>query len=112
MLEAVRAGIAVHLAAGITVRLSQVEGRVGSLVPHGMVPHSRRPGCPVPLRDLRLVTLTYWGFDDRARTGEPVVHKDVTGDIEKIFNRLYHQTPIRPTLPHQIGKTGRYPQMR
>lgn len=67
-----------------------------STVTRDMVPHSWRPGCPVPLRDLRLVTLTYWGFDDRAHTGELVVHKDVAGDIEKIFKRLYDRRfPIK-----------------
>src|SRR5262245_32655312 len=35
---------------------------------------SWRPGCPVPLADLRLVQLTYWGFDGTARTGELVAH--------------------------------------
>src|SRR5436190_11591032 len=32
--------------------------------------YSWRPGCPVPLEDLRLLTLTYWGFDGAPHTGE------------------------------------------
>ena len=36
---------------------------------------SHRPGCPVPLRDLRHLRMTYRDFDGRARTGEMVVHR-------------------------------------
>ena len=36
---------------------------------------SWRPGCPVPMHDLRLVRLRYWGFDDRAHRGRLVVHR-------------------------------------
>lgn len=67
-----------------------------SKVTRATVPHSWRPGCPVPLGDLRLVTLTHWGFDDRPHTGELIVHKDVTDDIRQIFKRLYNQRfPIK-----------------
>ena len=32
-----------------------------------------QPGCPVPLSGLRLLTVTYRGFDDRPHTGQIVV---------------------------------------
>ncbi|MBG0827100.1 M15 family metallopeptidase [Planomonospora sp. ID67723] len=51
--------------------------------------HSWRSGCPVPVRDLRLVTMTYWGFDGRPHIGELVVHEDVAGDVVTVFRRLY-----------------------
>ncbi|MFI6485310.1 M15 family metallopeptidase [Nonomuraea sp. NPDC050663] len=53
------------------------------------VPYSWRPGCPVPLSGLRLITLTYWGFDDKAHTGELIVNKSVTDDIVTVFKQLY-----------------------
>ncbi|WP_239129975.1 M15 family metallopeptidase [Sinosporangium siamense] len=53
------------------------------------VKYSWRPGCPVSLGDLRKVTLTYWGFDDKPHTGELVVNKAVTGDITTVFKKLY-----------------------
>jgi hypothetical protein len=57
---------------------------------------SWRPGCPVPLRDLRLVTLRYWGFDRRAHMGKLVVHADVAKKIAGTFGRLYEVSfPIR-----------------
>ena len=57
---------------------------------------SWHPGCPVPLRDLRLVTLRYWGFDRRAHVGRLVVHHDVTRTMVGVFRRLYEVSfPIR-----------------
>ncbi|MGW4424953.1 M15 family metallopeptidase [Streptosporangium sp. NPDC004631] len=51
--------------------------------------YSWRPGCPVPIGDLRMVTMTYWGFDDRPHTGDLVVHKDATDAVVTVFGRLY-----------------------
>lgn len=51
--------------------------------------YSWRPGCPVPVGDLRLITMTYWGFDDKPHTGELVVNKAATDDIVAVFRRLY-----------------------
>jgi hypothetical protein len=57
---------------------------------------SWRPGCPVPLRDLRLVRLRYWGFDREAHRGRLVVHEDVARKVAGIFGRLYEVSfPIR-----------------
>ncbi|MFG1973170.1 M15 family metallopeptidase [Nonomuraea fuscirosea] len=60
-----------------------------SRVARDQLPYSWRPGCPVHYRDLRLVTLTYWGFDDKPHTGRLVVRKTVTDDIVTVFKRLY-----------------------
>lgn len=57
---------------------------------------SWRPGCPVRLRDLRLLRLRYWGFDRRAHRGRLVVHRDVAEKVVLIFRRLYQVSfPIR-----------------
>ncbi|MGW0807134.1 M15 family metallopeptidase [Nonomuraea sp. NPDC002799] len=60
-----------------------------SKVSRDRLPYSWQTGCPVHYRDLRLVTLTYWGFDNKAHTGELVVRKTVTDDIVTVFRRLY-----------------------
>jgi hypothetical protein len=53
-------------------------------------------GCPVPLRDLRLVTLRYWGFDREAHHGRLVVHEKVARKMVRAFRRLYAVSfPIR-----------------
>jgi len=48
-----------------------------------------QPGCPVPLADLRHVTLSFWGFDGRPHTGELVVNAKVAGDVQKVFGTLF-----------------------
>ncbi|MEO3810375.1 M15 family metallopeptidase [Sphaerisporangium sp. B11E5] len=50
---------------------------------------SWRPGCPVAPSGLRKVTMTFWGFDKKAHTGELIVHRSVTDDVADIFGKLY-----------------------
>jgi poly-gamma-glutamate synthesis protein (capsule biosynthesis protein) len=57
---------------------------------------SWRPGCPVPLHDLRLVRLRYWGFDDRAHRGRLIVHRAWAHQIANVFGEIYEaRFPIR-----------------
>jgi hypothetical protein len=61
---------------------------------------SWRRGCPVPLRDLRVVRVTHWGFDGRVRTGRVIVHREVAADVLAVFRRLYAaRFPIRRLVP-------------
>jgi len=61
---------------------------------------SWRPGCPVPLRDLRSVTVKYRGFDGRTHTGRLIVHKDVWREVVRAFRELYLAGfPIRRIVP-------------
>ncbi|WP_231618540.1 M15 family metallopeptidase [Nonomuraea sp. SBT364] len=67
-----------------------------STVSRDRLRHSWRPGCPVHHRDLRLITMSYWGFDDKPHTGELVVRKTVTDDVVTVFRKLYDwRWPIR-----------------
>lgn len=57
---------------------------------------SWRPGCPVGLDDLRLVTLTHWGFDDRPHRGRLIVHRDSAAAMVRVFRDLFAaRFPIR-----------------
>jgi hypothetical protein len=57
---------------------------------------SWHPGCPVPLRELRLIRLRFWGFDRQAHMGRLVVHADQARRVAGIFGRLYEVAyPIR-----------------
>ena len=61
-----------------------------------MTGRSWRPGCPVGFADLRIVRMTYWGFDRRAHTGRMVVHRWYADDIARVFHRLYDDRfPLR-----------------
>jgi hypothetical protein len=46
-------------------------------------------GCPVPLSGLRLLTVTYWGFDGATHTGQLVVNANATGRLTAVFRQLY-----------------------
>jgi hypothetical protein len=55
-----------------------------------------QPGCPVPLSQLRLLTVSHWGFDGRPHTGQLVVNRDVAAPLRTVFRRLYQlRFPIR-----------------
>jgi hypothetical protein len=69
--------------------------RIGPVLEHRMR-YSHRPGCPVPLSDLRYLQMTYVGFDGHAHTGELVVHRDYAVQVTTVFKRLYDtRWPIR-----------------
>ena len=50
---------------------------------------SWKKGCPIPLKDLRYLRLTYLDFDGQTREGEMIVHKVVADEVVNIFNELY-----------------------
>ena len=61
---------------------------------------SWRPGCPVALRDLRLLRLSHWGFGGTLRIGRLIVHRDVARDLVEVFRDLHAaRFPIRRMLP-------------
>ena len=60
------------------------------------LPYSYRVGCPVGPSQLRLVRLSYWGFDGKAHVGSLVVRDRVARDVVTVFRRLYAaRFPIR-----------------
>jgi hypothetical protein len=53
-------------------------------------------GCPVSLSHLRVLTVTHWGFDKRAHTGQLVVNADVAAPLARVFEKLYAlRFPVR-----------------
>jgi len=57
---------------------------------------SWHPGCPVGFGELRLLTVSHWGFDGRVHRGRLVVHRDyatsMVGAMRELFRLRY---PIR-----------------
>ncbi|MCG7287916.1 M15 family metallopeptidase [Cellulomonas sp. ACRRI] len=66
-------------------------GTVGPITPElaARMSSSWRAGCPVPLTDLRYVTVTYRDVDGGAATGELVVHADVADSVVAVFGELF-----------------------
>jgi hypothetical protein len=61
---------------------------------------SWRPGCPVGPDDLRLLRLSYWGFDDQPHQGSLVVAASATDAVLQAFRTVYEQRfPIRGMEP-------------
>jgi hypothetical protein len=55
-----------------------------------------RASCPVGLSDLRLLTVSHWGFDGRAQTGQLVVNARAAPALRRVFGKLYAlHFPIR-----------------
>ncbi|MEA2191946.1 MAG: hypothetical protein QOI73_2067 [Solirubrobacteraceae bacterium] len=55
-----------------------------------------RPGCPVALSRLRLLTVTYHGFDGRDHSGQLVVNGAAARPLSRVFRQLYRlHFPIR-----------------
>jgi len=60
--------------------------------------HYWHRGCPVALSGLRVLTLSYRGFDGRRHTGRIVVNAGATRPLAGVFRRLYAlHFPIRRT---------------
>jgi poly-gamma-glutamate synthesis protein (capsule biosynthesis protein) len=47
-------------------------------------------GCPVGLRDLRRLTVDFWGFGGGLRTGRLIVHETQAWRIKRVFRRLFY----------------------
>jgi hypothetical protein len=53
-------------------------------------------GCPVPLSGLRMLAVTYRGFDGHSHTGRLVVNERAARPLAGVFRRLYElRFPIR-----------------
>lgn len=61
-----------------------------------MTGRSWHRGCPVPIRNLRLLHLRYRGFDRETHPGELVVHRRYSRRIVRVFHKLFDaRFPIR-----------------
>jgi hypothetical protein len=61
-----------------------------------MTGRSWHRGCPVPIRDLRLVRVRRWGFDRDVHGGEVVVHRRWAREIVHALHRVFNaRFPIR-----------------
>ena len=56
-----------------------------------MTPASWRPGCPVSLAELRLVTLSHMDFRGAERTGQLVVHRNAVDVTVAMFRAMWEE---------------------
>jgi hypothetical protein len=62
-----------------------------------MIGVSWKPGCPVPIDDLRIIDMSYWGFDGSVHDGgRLMVHKNVADEVVAAFGDMFAaEFPIR-----------------
>lgn len=69
-------------------------------------------GCPVPLADLRHLTVVFRGFDGLAHTGEVVVHASVADTVVEVFRVMFaehfplEEVRLITTADHHAPPTG------
>jgi hypothetical protein len=64
---------------------------------------SWRRGCPVPLRDLRVVAADHYAFDGTVNLDSLIVHRDVARDVVSVLRKLYEaRFPIRRMIPIDV----------
>jgi hypothetical protein len=85
------------------VALNAAEFRVAAIAPpllEKMRKTTWRPSCPVPLEDLRQITVTYLDFQKKRATGILIAHKDVAPEVRDIFRDLFRRGfPIERITP-------------
>jgi hypothetical protein len=67
---------------------TQFAGTIAEVEP-SRLPYSWRPGCPVDPADLRLLTVTHWGFDGEVKTGELVVNRKESDRVMGVLRQLF-----------------------
>lgn len=80
------------IALGFAVPAQAFESRVQRLPPSvraQLTGSAWRTGCPMPLSQLRLLTVTTWGFDGQERVGTLVVNADYAEQLAAVFGRLH-----------------------
>ncbi|HYY32779.1 MAG TPA: M15 family metallopeptidase [Gaiellaceae bacterium] len=55
-----------------------------------MVGSSWHPGCPVRIRNLRLLKLDYWGYDGSVHRGRMVVNARQAAHVVTVFRKLFY----------------------
>ena len=100
LLAIVVAGLPAGTAGGSNATFRSTIATISPAMGATMTGRSWHAGCPVSLSQLRVLTLTYRGFDDRAHTGRIVVNADVARTVVSVFRRLYAaRYPIRRMQP-------------
>jgi hypothetical protein len=72
---------------GFEARVSRISPRLKER----MTGKSWHKGCPVPIRRLRLIELSYHGFDKQRHMGRLVAHRDAVDALVSAFRSMYRR---------------------
>jgi hypothetical protein len=91
------------LAAGVAGFYASAQPLDGALRHEVMAANLWSAHCPVPLSRLRVLTVSYRGFDGRSHAGRLIVNEDAVRSLTLVFRRLY---ALRFPIHHmQLGDT-------
>ena len=80
----------------VATYLSAVSGRLTA----ADVRYSYRPGCPVAPSQLRRLTITYWDWHGRPRTGQVIARARAVRDLRAVFRVAFRtRFPLRSVTP-------------
>jgi hypothetical protein len=65
------------------------ESTIGPLEGDALARSTWSDECPVAVDQLRYITMSFWGFDDRPHQGELIAHERVASDLVEVFAALY-----------------------
>ncbi len=101
---ALRAGALVPASAAAAPRIAI---SVSGPLTRADVPYSWRPGCPVRPRQLRAMTMGYWGFDGQVHRGTLVVRASAVPAMRTAFTRAFDaRFRIRRMVPVDVYYRG------
>ena len=63
--------------------------RIGPELRARLIGRNWTPGCPVALKDLRLIEVSYWNFNGEVQRGPLVLNERVASDVLWVFRRLF-----------------------
>ena len=64
---------------------------------------SWRPGCPVPVEQLRAIDVRHFGNDGAVHTGRVIVHADLAAGLVEVFRDLHEaRFPIERMVPIDV----------
>lgn len=74
--------------------------------------HFWKPGCPVALSGLRVLTVRHWGFDGHQHTGQLIVNANAAAGLKSVFRQLrrLHFPIHHMTLSDVYGPVKRRPK--
>jgi D-alanyl-D-alanine carboxypeptidase len=79
----------VHERAGTDASYRARIARLPRSLRERMTGSSWHPGCPVAMRDLRLLRVTHWSFRGQRVWGKLVIHRAYAHKLKRVFSKLY-----------------------
>ncbi len=85
----------------VTVFASEFKGSISPITDQifEQMSYSWKDNNPVPIEDLRCISISYWGFDDEVHQGSLIIHEKVAEEVVEIFKEIFEaEFPIEKIM--------------